>query len=119
MTTAQIAERLADLCREGRFETAHQELYADDAISIEPEAMPGFEKETRGKDAIMQKGRLFNSMVEESFGCTVSDPLICGHSFAFVLEMDLRMKGKERERVSELCVYQVKDDQVAMEQFFM
>ena len=62
---------------------------------------------------------VFNSMVEESFGCTVSDPLICGHSFAFVLEMDLRMKGKERERVSELCVYQVKNDQVAMEQFFM
>ena len=35
MKIEQIAQRLVELCREGKFEQAQKELYADDAISIE------------------------------------------------------------------------------------
>jgi len=48
MTTGQIASRLAELCRQGQFEAAQKELYAENAVSIEPEAMPDFPKETKG-----------------------------------------------------------------------
>ena len=40
MNVDAIAARLVMLCREGQFEQAQRELYADDAVSIEPEGVP-------------------------------------------------------------------------------
>jgi hypothetical protein len=119
MTTQQIANRLAELCRLGQYEAAQKELYADDAISIEPYETPEFAKETKGLDAIIEKGHKFESMVEEMHGGSVSEPLVAGNTFAFVLSMDMTMKGKGRMNMSELCVYQVKDGKVVSEEFFM
>lgn len=119
MTTHEIATRLASLCREEKYEQAQQELYADNAVSVEPEASNGFEKETRGLAAIIEKGKRFESMVEKSHAITVSEPLVAGNSIAFVLTMDMTMKGRPRGTMSELCVYQVKDGKIVSEQFFM
>ncbi len=119
MTTQEIADRLVELCTQGQFETAQKELFADDAISIEPEAMGGFEKETKGLDAIIAKGHQFTAMVEETHGAQVSEPLVSGNSFATTLTMDITMKGKGRSTMAELCVYQVKDGKIVSEQFFM
>lgn len=119
MTTQQIATRLAELCRLGQFETAQKELYADDVISIEPYETPEFAKETKGLDAIIEKGRKFESMVEEMHGGGLSEPVVADNSFAFVMDMDVTMKGKGRMKMSELCVYQVKDGKIISEQFFM
>jgi limonene-1,2-epoxide hydrolase len=33
--------------------------------------------------------------------------------------MDLTMKGQGRMQMSEVCVYEVKDDKIVSEQFFM
>jgi len=119
MTTQQIANRLAELCRLGQYEAAQKELYADDAISIEPYETPEFAKETKGLDAIIEKGHKFESMVEEMHGGSVSEPLVAGNTFAFVMSMDMTMKGQGRMNMSELCVYQVKDGKVVSEEFFM
>jgi hypothetical protein len=119
MTTQQIANRLTELCRQGEFETAQKELYADDAVSLEPYETPDFEKETKGLKAIIEKGHKFGSMVEVMHGGDVSDPVVADNSFAFVMTMDATMKGKGRMKMSELCVYQVKDGKIVSEQFFM
>jgi hypothetical protein len=119
MTTHQIALRLADLCRKQQFSEAHKELYADDAVSIEPHEIPGFEKETKGLPAMQEKDRQFNAMLEARYGTTVSEPIVAGNAFAFVLSMDLKLKGMERQTMTELCVYQVKDGKIISEQFFM
>lgn len=119
MTVEQIATRLAEHCRNEKFTQAQAELYADDAVSIEPYATPDFEKETKGLPALREKDQKFNDMVEARFGTTVSTPLIAGNSFCFLLTMDIKMKGKDRGKISELCVYTVKDGKVIAEQFFM
>ncbi|HEY5463601.1 MAG TPA: nuclear transport factor 2 family protein [Hanamia sp.] len=119
MTVPQIAHRLAELCNQGNFEQAQKELFAEDAVSIEPEAFAGFEKETKGLEAILKKGKKFESMVEASHGCNVSDPLVAGNMIALSLNMDVTMKGKERSTTSEICVYKVKDGKIISEQFFM
>jgi len=119
MTTQQIADRLVELCKKGDYETAQRELYADDAVSIEAMESPAFAKETHGLDAIIEKGHKFNSMVEEAHGGTVSDPVVSGNTFAVKLSMDMTMKGKGRQTMEELCVYQVKDGKIIAEQFFM
>ena len=118
MTTKEIATRLVKLCREGEFETAQKELFAENAISIEPQASPGFEKETKGLKGILDKGHKFQAMVEEVHGNTVSEPLVTNNSIAFTLSMDVTMQGK-RSTMSELCVYGVKDGKVVLEEFFM
>ena len=56
MTTQQIANRLAELCRKGDWTTAQNELFAKDAVSIEQNESPGFARETKGIDAIRKKG---------------------------------------------------------------
>jgi len=119
MTTEQIADRLVELCKQGKFEEAQKELYAADAISIEPYASPAFAKETKGLDAIIEKGQKFESMVETTHGITMTVPLVAGKSFTSMLTMDITMKGKERMNMIELCVYETKDGKVVSENFFM
>lgn len=119
MTVEQIANRLADYCRKEQFTQALEELYADNAVSIEPFEFPGFDKETKGLKAMLEKDEKFSAMVESRYGTTVSQPLIAGNSFAFVLTMDMKMKGRDRERLTELCVYTVEGGKIISEQFFM
>jgi hypothetical protein len=119
MNTQQIAKRLAELCRQGKFEAAQKELFADDAVSIESHATSDFPKETKGLGAIIQKGHKWNEMVEQVHGCTASDPLVSGNAIAMTLAMDITMKGRGRAKMEELCVYEVKEGKIASEQFFM
>ncbi|MBO9153550.1 SnoaL-like domain-containing protein [Chitinophaga sp. GCM10012297] len=119
MTTEQIAQRLADYCRKGQFEEAQKELYADDVVSVEPYATPDFSKEEKGLQNIIEKGRRFESMIEEMHEMTVKDPIVTGNVIALVMGMDLTMKGKGRAKWEELCVYTVKDGKIVSEHFFM
>lgn len=119
MTTEAIANRLIELCNQGDFESAQKELFAEDAVSIEPYATPAFEKETKGLDAILEKGKKWTEMVEESHGIKISNPLIGTNSFAVTMIMDVTMKGQGRMSMTELCVYNVKDGKIVSEQFFM
>ena len=119
MTTQEIANRLVELCRKGDFETAQKDLFADDAMSIEAYATPAFEKETKGKDAIKEKGEKWNSMVKEMHGITVSDPLVASNSFCCTMRMDVTLKEGGPMDMTELCVYEVKDGKIVSEQFFM
>jgi hypothetical protein len=117
MTTKEIAERLVALCREGNFETAQKELYAADAINIEPYGTATFAKETKGLDAILEKGRKFAAMIEQVHSIAVSDPLVAGSSFACAMQLDVTLKGHGRMSLNELCIYEVKDGKVVSEQF--
>jgi hypothetical protein len=119
MSTQQIANRLVELCRKGEYEKAQKELYADNAISIEEQASPAFEKETKGLKAIIEKGHKFNEMVEAIHGGSVSEPMVAGNSIAFELKLDATMKGRGRSEMNEICVYKVKDGKIVSELFVM
>jgi hypothetical protein len=119
MNNQQIAARLAELCGKGHFEAAQKELFAEDAVSIEPRATPDFPKETKGLRAIIEKGHKFNSMVEQLHGCSVSAPLVAGNAIALALTMDVTMKGRGRVKLEEICAYEVRDGKIVSEQFFM
>jgi len=119
MTTKQIADRLVEFCRKGDMEGAQKELFADDAVSIEATAGGGFEKETRGREALAKKGAQWNAMVEKVHSMEMSDPLIATNSFACTLRMHVDMKGKGPMDIKELCVYKVKDGKIISEEFSM
>lgn len=119
MTTKEIAERLVALCRQGRFEEAQKQLFAPDAVSLEPYGTPEFAQETKGLEAIVEKGHKFMSMVEETHAMSVSDPVVAANSFACTMRLDVTMKGQGRMDMSELCVYDVRDGKIVSEEFHM
>jgi ketosteroid isomerase-like protein len=119
MSTTDIANRLVELCKKGDFDTAQRELFAKDAVSIEPHGTPDFQQETKGLDAILEKGEKWKQMVKEVHGMTVSEPLVSDSSFAVTMWMDVTMQDNNRMAMNELCVYHVKDGKIVSEQFFM
>jgi hypothetical protein len=118
MTTSEIAQRLVTLCRTGKWHEAQQELFAPDIVSREEEATPGFAQETKGMAAVQEKGRVWQTMVEQLHGLEVSDPVIAGRSFACTMTLDVTMKGQPRAKMTELCVYRVRDGKVISEEFY-
>ena len=106
MTIEQIAARLTDLCKQGQYETAQKELYAQDAVSIEPESSPGLQS-VKGLDNIIAKGHQFQGMIEAVHSSTVAGPVIAGNHFSVAAVLDITMKGMGRNVMSEIAVYKV------------
>ena len=117
MTTKEVADKLVQMCRDGQVEEAKEELFTEDTLSIEPHEgiLP---KETKGLTAIKKKAELFISMVEHFYGSTLTEPVIAGDYFCIRSETDIQMKGEDRKKMSEICLYKVKDGKIASEQFF-
>ena len=119
MSATEVANRLVELCRKGDFEGAQKELFAEEAISIEPHGTQDFQQETKGLDGIIEKGKKWSTMVDEYHGMKVSEPLVGENSFAVTMFMDVTMKQRGRMAMTELCVYNLKDGKIVSEQFFM
>ena len=116
MTTQEIAVKLVDLCRTGRWQEAQETLYHPDCKSIEPEGAPWPVAE--GMEAIKEKGDQWASMVEEVHESFISDPLIGDHYFVINMQTDATFKGMGRGQLNELCVYEVRHGKIVTEQFF-
>jgi hypothetical protein len=117
LSTAQVANRLVELCRQGKVLDAQQELFADDVVCTEP-AVPGGMPGTTGKEAAIEKGKQFASMIEGVHGAQISDPVIAGNWFSISWSMDVTLKGQGRQKMEEILVYKVQDGKIASEQFF-
>ncbi len=116
MTTKEVADRLVSLCRTGQWGQAQDELYADHAVSIEPEGSPWGVAE--GLAAIKEKGKKWAEMVEEMHGGEVGDPVVAGNHFCCSMSNDATFKGMGRMQFEELCVYEVADGKIVSERFF-
>lgn len=117
MATQEVANRFNELAQQGNWMQIHEELYADNAASIEPPHAQGLQS-VEGKEAIKRKGEMFQSTVEEMHGGYSSEPLVAGNYFAVAMGMDATMKGMGRTKMDEIAVYEVKDGKIVKEQFF-
>jgi hypothetical protein len=116
MTTPEVAARLVELCRQSDYHTAHAELYADDAKSVEPDFAP--KPVSQGREALKAKGEFWESSFDEH-GSKISDPVIAGDFFSISVEVDVTdKKSGARFTMQEIAVYQVKDGKIVLEQFF-
>ncbi|OJW54509.1 MAG: hypothetical protein BGO55_11230 [Sphingobacteriales bacterium 50-39] len=119
MTTVDIANRLYELCKEGHYQQAQEELLADDALSIEPvHANEKGVPSVTGKDAIIKKGEQFQESIEELHGVGASQPIVAGNHFALTITVDATFKGMGKMVMEEVAVYEVRDGKVVKEQFF-
>ena len=116
MTTQEIANRLVELCRKGEYGTVYQELYSPQCISIEPK---GAQVEVcNGLEEMAAKGKAWNESMEEFHGSDIGDPIVAGSHICMTMMMDATFKGIGRQRMDELCVYEVQDGKIVKEQFF-
>lgn len=116
MEIQEIAKKLVAHCRNGQWSAAHDELYAKDAISLEPEGAPN--QRTEGIEAISKKGEEFDQMVEKMHSIEVSEPLIADRFITLTTTMVADFKGMGKIDMSEVCVYEVKEGKIVTEQFF-
>jgi ketosteroid isomerase-like protein len=117
MSTTEIASRFNELAQTGQWDQIQNELFAETAVSIEPENSPGL-KTAEGINAIKQKGKEFGEIVEEMHGGYSDKPIIAGNHFAVAMGMDVTVKGQGRMKMDEIAVYEVKDGKIVKEQFF-
>jgi len=117
MTTQEVANRFHELAQTGQWQQIQDELYADNAVSIEPETSQGL-KTVMGMEAIREKGRQFGEMVEEMHGGYSNEPQVAGNFFALAMGMEGTFKGKGRVKMDEIAVYEVKNGKIVREQFF-
>lgn len=119
MSTEQVAKRLVELCREGKYEQAQDELYAEDAVSVEMEGMAsGALGNVKGLDAIREKGRKWKQTLLEIHGGSMSDPVVAGDWFSVASHFDATYKDMGRVPMQEICVYKARDGKIVHEQFF-
>ncbi len=117
MTTQQVADRLSELFKEYKWNEAQDELFSEDAESVEPPQAQGLQT-VKGLEAIKKKGEQFNEMVEEVHGGYVGVPIVAGNYIAVAMGMDVTFKGMGRKKMDEIAIYEVQDGKIVKEQFF-
>ncbi len=120
MTTKEVANKLVNYCREGKNVEAINELYAENVVSHEPQ-QEGDEywQRIKGKDKVHQKTKEFMESVAEIHSSKISEPAIADGHFSCSMDMDITFKDERgRSKISEICVYEVKDGKITNESFF-
>jgi hypothetical protein len=117
MTTQEIASRLYELCEQNDSATAHKELYSTDATSTENN-MSGQLETVTGMDAIREKSKTFQSMIEEMHGGYTKEPKVFGNNIFMEMGMDATLKGMGRIKMDEMCHYETKDGKIISERFY-
>ena len=120
MTPREIGERLVELCRADDTKTCLQELYHQDAISVEAGSMPGSDTaETQGLSAIQGKHDWWESAMEVH-SAEVDGPYPHGNDrFGVIFNIDCTTRETgERGQFKEIAIYHVADGKITREEFF-
>ena len=117
MTTQEVANRFNELAQQEKWFEIQDELFAENARSVDPPDSPYFPY-AEGKAAVRKKGEDWVKRVTAVHSLHTTEPLVCGDHFAVGREKDLTVQGHGRIQIKELMLYEVKDGQIVLEQFF-
>ncbi|HEY9262859.1 nuclear transport factor 2 family protein [Chitinophaga sp.] len=117
LTTQEVAARFDELAREEKWFEIQDEFFADDVRSIDPANSPYFGY-AEGKAAVRQKGENWVKKITELHGLSTTQPVIAGNHFSVGRTMDFTVEGFGRIQIDEIMLYEVKNGQIVLEQFF-
>lgn len=119
MNTQEIAQKLAEHCRNQTEAEALQTLYAPDAESVEPMAMDNNDPVAKGVDAIKAKHDWWEGAFEVH-DFKFDGPFINGDRFSMIFEMDCTEKASgNRWQGKEVGLYEVENGKIVRESFMM
>ncbi len=117
MNVLEIANQLADLCRQGRNDEA-KSLYAADAESVEAFAPPGMQAQAKGLAAIKAKGDWWRAN-HEVHSASVTGPWPHGNRFVVGFQYDVTNKPSgQRMKMDEVGLFTVENGKIVREEFF-
>jgi hypothetical protein len=118
MTTQQVADKLVQLCSQGNFRAAMEDLYSPEIVSMEAGAPPGMSRETKGIEGVKAKGEWWEAN-HEVHSASVEGPLVAGSHFAVTFKLDVTFKPEsKRFKMEEVAIYKVVDGKIVYEEFF-
>jgi hypothetical protein len=117
MTTQEVAARFDELAQQEKWFEIQDEFFADNVRSVEPPNSP-YMKNAEGKAPVRKKGEDFVKKIEEVHKVYATHPIVAGNHFAIGRGMDLTVKGFGRVKIDEIILYEVKDGEIVLEQFF-
>lgn len=119
MNTQEIAQQLCDHCRNHTEAQGLQELYAEDAVSVEAMSQEGQSPVSEGRAAIKGKHDWWGENFEvHSFD--MEGPFINGDQFSVVFEIDATDKSSgNRWKSKEVALYETANGKIVRESFFM
>jgi hypothetical protein len=117
LSTEEVAARFNELAQQEKWFEIQDELFADNVRSIEPANSPYF-KNAEGKSPVRKKGEEWVKRIEALHGTYTTKPVVGGNHFAIGRGMDITVQGLGRVKVDEIILYEVKDGQIVLEQFF-
>ncbi len=119
-TTLAIGKKLVEYCQQNNTAACLNELYAEDAVSVEAMAMPGADSaETAGLEGIRGKHAWWDANFKVH-SASVDGPFPHGDDrFGVIFEMDAEnVENGERSAMKELAIYSVADGKIVREEFF-
>jgi hypothetical protein len=116
-TIHEIANGLKEMVSEQKFVDAYQQLFADDAESIDPLNTSG--QPLKGLATLLEREKDFLSRIIAINKITLSDPIIAGSYFTLSLKMSFEVEGQGHMEVDEICLYKVKNGKIISQQFFI
>ncbi|AXO81747.1 nuclear transport factor 2 family protein [Olleya aquimaris] len=116
MNTQEVAQKWANMCREGKNLDCVTELYADNVVSREMPGMPG--EIVSGKENVWNKSKQWHENVENLHSSEIGEPIVAGNFFTAKMSFDCTFKEGGRQQMEEVCVYEVKDGKITSEQYF-
>ena len=117
MSNQEIANRLYELCQKGEFETAQKELFSENVTSTEKNREGKWETIT-GLEALKEKGKQFQSMMEEMHGGHTGEPKVYANNIFMEIGIDVTMKGMRRMNMVEMSHYVIEDGKIVSEKFY-
>lgn len=117
LTTQEVAARFNELAQQEKWFEVQDELFAENAKSIDPPNSPYFGY-AEGKAAIRKKGEDFVKQITALHGARTTAPLVTGNHFALGREIDITTQQHGRIQINQIMLYEVKDGQIVLEQFF-
>ena len=116
-TTQEVAARFHELAQQEKWFEIQDEFFADNIRSVDPTNSPYFGY-AEGKDAVRKKGEDFVKRIQAVHRVYTSEPLVTGNHFVVVREKDITVLPHGRIQINQIMLYEVKDGQIILEQFF-
>ena len=117
LTTQEVAARFNQLAQQEKWFEIQDELFADNVRSVEPLTAQRLQN-AAGKAAVRKKAEDLIKQVEEVHSSSTTAPVVAGNHFAVGRGLEITVKGVGRIKMDEIMLYEVKDGQIVLEQFF-
>ena len=116
MNTSDVVKKRKNMCEQGKNLECINELYAENVVSREMHRMP--REIITCRQNVWNKSKELLDSVKDFHASNISKPVIVGHFSTSKMGFDCTFKARGRQKMEEVCVYEVKNGKIASEQYF-